>query len=80
MAKHDIDPVMQQLAQPIKESGQGAVPIVISVRGAVLTGALIAEQTCFSEPRRGESLMRALEPSSGPAARQPVALPDMDLR
>ena len=58
-------PVMQQLAQPIKESGQGAVPIVISVRGAVLTGALIAEQTCFSEPRRGESLMRALEPSSG---------------
>ena len=26
MAKHDIDPVLQQLAQAINESGQGAVP------------------------------------------------------
>jgi hypothetical protein len=36
MAKHDIDPVLQQLAQAINESGQAAAPIVVSVHGTVL--------------------------------------------
>jgi hypothetical protein len=49
MAKHDIDPVLQHLAQAINESGQGAVPIAVSARGTVLPGALIAEQAYFSE-------------------------------
>jgi hypothetical protein len=42
MAKYDIDPVLQQLAQAINESGQAAAPITVSVHGAVLTGALDA--------------------------------------
>ena len=29
MAKHDIDPVLQQLAQAINESGQAAAPITV---------------------------------------------------
>ena len=33
MAKHDIDPVLQQLTQAINESGQAAVPLAVSVRG-----------------------------------------------
>ena len=49
MAKYDIDPVLQQLAQAINESGQAAAPITVSVHGTVLTGALIAERTYFSE-------------------------------
>jgi hypothetical protein len=65
MAKYDIDPVLQQLAQAINESGQAAAPITVSVHGTVLTGALIAEQTYFSELIEGNPLMSALEPSSG---------------
>lgn len=65
MAKHDIDPVLQQLAQAINESGQGAVPIAVSARGTVLTGALIAEQAYFSELVGGNPLLSALDPSSG---------------
>ena len=49
MAKHDIDPVLQQLAQAINESGQAVVPLVLSVGGPVLSGALIAGQAYFSE-------------------------------
>jgi hypothetical protein len=29
MAKHDIDPVLQQLAQAINESGQATAPITL---------------------------------------------------
>ena len=65
MAKHDIDPVLQQLAQAINESGQAAAPVTVSVHGTVLTGALIAEQRYFSELVEGNPLMSALEPSSG---------------
>lgn len=65
MAKHDIDPVLQQLAQAINESGQVAAPITVSVHGTVMTGALIAEQMYFSELVEGNPLMSALEPSSG---------------
>lgn len=65
MAKRDIDPVLQQLAQAINESGQAAAPVVVSVHGTVLTGALISEQRYFSELVEGNPLMSALEPSSG---------------
>ena len=65
MAKHDIDPVLQQLAQAINDSGQAAAPVVVSVHGTVLTGALISEQRYFSELVEGNPLMSALEPSSG---------------
>jgi hypothetical protein len=65
MAKHDIDPVLYQLAQAINESGQAATPITVSVRGTVLTGALIAEQSYYSELVAENPLMSALDPSSG---------------
>jgi hypothetical protein len=65
MAKHDIDPVLQQLVRAINESGHAAAPITVSVHGTVLTGALIAEQAFFSELVAGNPLMSALEPASG---------------
>lgn len=48
MAKLGIDPVLQQLAQAINESGQAAAPVTVLVHGTVLTGALIAEKRYFS--------------------------------
>jgi hypothetical protein len=65
MAKYDIDPVLHQLVQAINESGQAATPITVSVRGTVLTGALIAEQSYYSELIAGNPLLSALDPSSG---------------
>jgi hypothetical protein len=65
MAKHDIDPVLQQLAHAINESGQAATPITVSVHGTVLTGALIAEQSYYSELMAANPLLSALDPSSG---------------
>jgi hypothetical protein len=65
MAKHDIDPVLQQLAQAINESGQAAAPITVSVHGTVLNGTLISEQRYFSDLVAANPLMSALEPSSG---------------
>ena len=65
MAKHDTDPVLQQLVHAINESGQAAVPVTVSVHGTQLTGALIAERRYFSELVEGDPMMSALEPSSG---------------
>ena len=65
MARHDTDPVLQQLVRAINESGQAAVPVTVSVHGTVLDGALIAEQRYFSELVESNPLMSALEPSSG---------------
>jgi hypothetical protein len=65
MAKYDIDPVLHQLAQAVNESGQAATPITVSVRGTVLTGVLIAEQSYYSELIAGNPLLSALDPSSG---------------
>jgi hypothetical protein len=65
MAKRDIDPVLQQLAQAINESGQAAAPITVSVHGTVFDGVLISEQRYFSQLVEGNPLMSALEPSSG---------------
>lgn len=44
MARHDIDPVPQQLVRAINESGQASVPVTMSVHGTILDGALIAER------------------------------------
>ena len=65
MAKHDVDPVLQQLVRAVNESGQAAVPVTISVHGAVLSGNLIAQSRYFSDLVEGNPLMSALEPSSG---------------
>jgi hypothetical protein len=65
MAKRDIDPVLQQLAQAINESGQAAAKIVVTVHGTVFDGVLISEQRYFSQLVDGNPLMGALEPSSG---------------
>jgi hypothetical protein len=65
MAKHDVDPVLQQLVRAVNESGQAAVPVALSVRGTTLTGTLIAQSRYFSELVENNPLMSALEPSSG---------------
>ena len=65
MARHDVDPVLQQLVRAINESGQAAVPVTVSVHGMALTGALISQRRFFSELVEGNPLMSALEPSSG---------------
>jgi hypothetical protein len=52
MARHDIDPVLQQLVRAIDESGQATVPVRICVHGAMLTGALIAERRYFASSSR----------------------------
>ena len=65
MAKHDADPVLQQLVRAVNESGQAAVPVTISVHGTALTGTLIAQSRYFSELVEGNPLMSALEPTSG---------------
>jgi hypothetical protein len=65
MARHDVDPVLQQLVRAINESGHAAAPVTVSVHGAMLTGTLIAQQRYFTELVEANPLMSALEPSSG---------------
>jgi hypothetical protein len=65
MARHDTDPVLQQLVRAINESEQAEVPVTVSVHGAFLTGTLIAQRRYFSQLVQGNPLMSALEPSSG---------------
>ena len=65
MARHDIDPVLQQLVRAVNESGQAAVPVTVSVHGTMLNGALVAQRRYFGELVEGNPLMSALEPSSG---------------
>jgi hypothetical protein len=65
MARHDIDPVLQQLVRAINDSGQAAVPVTVSVHGTIVTGALIAQRQYFTELVERNPLMTALEPSSG---------------
>jgi hypothetical protein len=64
MAKHDIDPVLQELIKSINQSEQ-AVPVTVSTHGTVLTGTLIAQDRYFAELVEGNHLMSALEPTSG---------------
>lgn len=65
MAKHDIDPVLQQLIRAVNESGHTAVPVSVSVHGKVLTGTMVAERRYFGELVEENPLMSALQPSSG---------------
>jgi hypothetical protein len=65
MAKHDIDPVLQQLIRAINESEEGAVPVTVSVHGTMLTGSLVAQRRYFTTLIERNPLMTALEPSSG---------------
>ena len=65
MAKHDVDPVLQQLIRAINDSGKGAVPVTVSAHGTILRGVLISERQYFAELVRRNPLMSALEPSSG---------------
>jgi hypothetical protein len=65
MARHDTDPVLQQLIRAINDSGQAEVPVTLSVHGTLLTGTLVAQRKYFSQLVQGNPLMGALEPSSG---------------
>ena len=65
MARHDVDPVLQQLIRAINDSGKGAVPVTVSAHGTVLRGVLISERQYFAELVQRNPLMSALEPSSG---------------
>jgi hypothetical protein len=37
MAKHDTDPVLEQLVRAVNESGQARVPVTVSAHGTVLS-------------------------------------------
>ncbi|MBV9380153.1 MAG: hypothetical protein JOY82_00560 [Streptosporangiaceae bacterium] len=65
MAKHDTDPVLQQLVRSVNESGQAAVPVTVSAHGTIVTGMLIAQARYFSELVERNPMMGALEPASG---------------
>jgi len=65
MAKHDIDPVLEQLVHAVNESGQARVPITVAAHGTVLKGVLIAQDAYFSEVSEGSPLLSALQPASG---------------
>jgi hypothetical protein len=65
MAKHDVDPVLRQLVRAVNESGQAAVPVVVSVHGTTLAGTLVSQDRYFAELVQGNPLMSALEPGSG---------------
>jgi hypothetical protein len=65
MAKHDVDPVLQQLIHAVNESRGAGIPVTVSTHGTVLTGLLIAEETYFTTLVEASPLMSALQPSSG---------------
>jgi hypothetical protein len=65
MAKHDTDPVLQQLVHAVNESRQAGVPVTVSTHGTVLTGLLIAEETYFADLVEASPLLSALQPSTG---------------
>lgn len=65
MAKHDTDPVLGQLVHAVNQSGQTQVPVTVSTRGTVLTGALIAEDAYFKQLAEGSPMLSALQPASG---------------
>jgi hypothetical protein len=65
MAKHDIDPVLEQLVHAVNESGQARVPVTVAAHGAVLKGVLIAQEAYFNELAEGSPLLSALQPASG---------------
>jgi hypothetical protein len=65
MPKHNSDPVLAHLVRAVNESRQAAVPVTVCAHGMVLTGALVAQETYFTELVERSPLMNALEPSTG---------------
>ena len=65
MAKHDTDPVLEQLVRAVNESGLARVPVTVSAHGTVVTGMLIAQGAYFTELAEGNPLLNALQPASG---------------
>ena len=53
MAKHDTDPVLEQLVRAVNESGHTRVPVTVAAHGTVVTGVLIAQQAYFRELAEG---------------------------
>jgi hypothetical protein len=65
MAKHDIDPVLEQLVRAVNESGQARVPVTVAAHGTVVTGLLISQDAYFTELAEATPLLSALAPGSG---------------
>jgi hypothetical protein len=65
MAKHDTDPVLEQLLRAVNESGQAQVPVTVTAHGTVVTGVLIAQEAYFKQLAEGSPLLSALQPASG---------------
>jgi len=65
MAKHDTDPVLEQLVRSVNESGQARVPVTVAAHGTVLTGLLISQDAYFTELAEASPLLGALAPASG---------------
>jgi len=65
MAKHDTDPVFQQLVRSINESGQALVPVILTAHGTIWRGSLIAETRYFTELAEVAPMLSALQPASG---------------
>ena len=65
MAKHDTDPVLEQLVHAVNESGYTRVPVTVTAHGTVLNGLLIAQEAYFAELAEGAPLLSALQPASG---------------
>lgn len=60
MSKRHGDPLLDRVVRAIEESPGAAVPITVSVRGAVLHGELISQETYFSALTAGNPLLGAL--------------------
>lgn len=65
MAKHDTDPVLEQLVRAVDESVQARVPVTVAAHGTVLTGLLISQDAYFTELAEASPLLSALAPASG---------------
>jgi hypothetical protein len=65
MAKHDTDPVLEQLVHAVNESGRARVPVTLSVHGTLVSGVLVAQDAYFAELAEGSPLLGALQPASG---------------
>jgi hypothetical protein len=65
MAKHDTDPVLEQLVRAVNESGQASVPVTVSAHGTVVTGVLIAQDAYFRLLAEDSPLLSALQPAAG---------------
>ena len=65
MAKHDIDPVLEQLVHAVNESGEARVPVTVTAHGTVVSGVLIAERAYFTALVKDNPLLSALQPDSG---------------